>query len=236
MNVSNSLEPQSVLLKVRKALRLAPLSLLAFQLPGAIADAVLPALGLDETKATPRTLPIYVGITFLVFILSVLSTAATFALLQQIERGETPRLTGALQNLVLHLKPLIFASLLIGLLLGICMLDPWLIIPGLVFWTLYLFVPMLILSEGPLPLMTYFNRSTKLARAHFGKTFAIVLILFAITLGTIILDRAIEGWRERAFPDLPLLAAGLKGLFSLSIETLSTVWVCYFFLKLLNKR
>ena len=122
-----------------------------------------------------------------VWFMSVFSTAATFDFLRQAKTGR-PSLRAAFAALGTHAVPLLTAGFISGL-----VIIPGLIIlvPGIYFFGLYLFVPCFVMSEPRAPAFNYLALSSALSR---GRRVKIVLVATAIVLLSLGLDELQKIW------------------------------------------
>ncbi len=124
---------------------------------------VLAGLGLQEYDSAPAALFFWVPIGWFG---SVISAALSFDFVWQLEHGQVPQIGRSLKRLQEKLLPLLLESLIIGVPI---ILGSLLVLPGLYFFTIYLFVPGLVMVRPPSPAFSYLAESTLLARGRFFK-------------------------------------------------------------------
>jgi hypothetical protein len=229
--VATASQIKKVLSRTIGAIGRAPLLLIAVQVPEAAFDLV------DKTL-TPITekypMIAIIGILPIVWLLSALSVSLTFAAILRLESGEgaRPTLRGVCQDLSPRLGRLLGASLLNGI---VVLCGLLLLLPGIYFMAIYLFVPQLVMTLPAYPATTYLSLSKKLVRDHFWSTLGVVLILFVADFGLYVIGETLGTWLagtadEAGIRDAILVAT--KILLSLVTSTAINVGVSYFFLEI----
>jgi hypothetical protein len=189
-----------------------------------------------EKSLTPVTekypLVALVVILPLVWLLSALSIALTFAIVRRLRRGDGIGLGVVLSDLKPRLMRLLAASFLNGM---VVLCGLLLVLPGIYFMTIYLFVPQLVMTLPVYPASTYLHLSKNLVRTHFWSTLSVVLLLFLSDLGLYVVGETlgtwIGGWAENDAARDGLLI-GTKMVLSLLTSAGINVGISYFFLEL----
>ena len=199
----------------------APLHFLVLQIPEVSVEAIYAFF--PNLREAP--LPLIAAVLFpYLAITSFLSSALTFASLRQARAGGNPSLGNSI-NLVISKSKILFpTSLLTGVILLLGMVA--LLLPFLYFMALYLFVPFLVMTEGPLPWSVYLHKSKVLAKRRFWSCLALVLLMLAVSFGS---DAACNELREW-IPSYGLVA--LKLMVSLVTSAVLGVWTGLFFLEM----
>lgn len=160
---------------------------------------------------------------------SFLSSSLTFLVVSQTRAGRRPRLMALLAELATHAGTLIPVSLLTGL---ITVLGLPLILPFLYFLAVYLFVPMLVLSEPRQPWSLYLSKSKALSKKRFWFSLGAILIMLLVQIGIGAgvpeLERFFPGSVSVAEPALAIL----QGIATLMSSALMSLWISYYFLRL----
>ncbi|MCB0403475.1 MAG: hypothetical protein KDD51_01720 [Bdellovibrionales bacterium] len=140
----------------------------------------------DLCEAWTDANPFWGALIFIpyLFLTSYLSSAGTFWVLEKQTNWKA-----ALGTAFGQWRSLFAASLATGLiiLLGFAAI----LLPGIFFAAIYLFVPYLIMEESGLPLSVYMHRSKKLAQRHLLKTCGLVVGIIAIMTWSYFLGAAL---------------------------------------------
>lgn len=166
-------------------------------------------------------------------IASALATSATFSFILQKRQGRVPTLWTVWNAIAAKLPLLIPAALLVGLVCGLGIIA--LILPGLYFMTLYLFVPHLIVYEERSPLMTHLYKSTHLAKAQLKKTFSVVLVISFLSLFVFFGGETIGTWLGGVSTNGLIqntLLVSIKALFAMLAGVFIDIFTSEYFLKL----
>ncbi len=206
-----------------------PFHFLGLQIPAAsylvVEYFLRDALG-NETIATLAGTPY-------LFIASTFSTAATFASVAFTPEGTLSALQSTCNRVRAQWKILALASLVIGFITLVGMLA--LLLPGLYFAALYLFVPHLILSEPGQNLWAYLDRSKRLSRPriflHIGVVlFTLILMVWVYVVGD--MSTSLFG-SELASSSIAIgLSLVVQMFLSMVVGCLVDVWLSHYFLEL----
>jgi len=224
------LKPEGILSHSLKTLSKAPWHFFWLQFPAATIELV--------EKPTTAWLETHPVLTLLIclpyfFTVSILSTALTFSSVLVVNRNENPTFLGAFQTIKQHSRALVLAALLVGTVCALGMIA--LVIPGLYFTAVYLFVPHLILSDGKNPVMVYLHRSKLITKKVMLKTFSIVVSVFLASLVVFFAGETLGTWMGGlAHSDSirSLLLAAVKMSLAMLTGAVIDVGICYYFLRL----
>lgn len=120
---------------------------------------------------------------------SSLCSALTLGLIEEIPNKSTlPSLSAALNKVLNRFKRLLLSSLVVSLFFGLGLAA--FMIPGIYFMALYLFVPLIVLTEPEQPILSYLYHSkilVKQSRKVLLTTLTIVSLSMVIELATTVL-------------------------------------------------
>ena len=112
--------------------------------------------------------------------------ALTYVSVRDSRYGEAPTLARSWNEVSRKIFPLLNAYILAGIVIALGFLS--LILPGIYYLALYLFVPLVVIDEPRLPLSVYLLRSKKLAKASLKRTLALTLLLLFFGLFLAVLE------------------------------------------------
>jgi len=218
----------------KAALFSAPLHFLILQLPEASSDVLEKLFPSGEGQG-----PLFwrVAILFPYFcIASTAASALTFASVFRQAQKQPLTLRYNLKIAREKMGILVPVSLLLGLvtLLGFVAL----IIPGIYFMAIFLFVPPLIISEPPLPWSVYLSKSKKIAKTAIWQTLAIVTVFFLINFAVFAQSSFVESELNHWFGASmisSILALAATAVLSIIIGAFVNVWIAFYFLSLKEK-
>lgn len=143
--------------------------------------------GISETavfllgEPTDGSARLYVAVVFpVIWLMNSLGTAATFSFFRQARNEGYSTAALALKNVSEKFWPLIQAEAIVGcaVLLGI-----FLILPGIYFLAIYLFVPFLVIERPRQAIFSYLAESQVLARRALWPLIALSVFLLLVGLG-----------------------------------------------------
>ncbi len=222
----------SLLGKTFHAFVSSPLFFLLVQIPEASAEVVYELL----TPYSQNNLILTFALFFpYLCVVSFLSSAAVFLGVDALSRGRKPSFSEIFHKIWKKIGVLIPVSLLTGFiaLLGLVAL----ILPFLYFLAIYLFVPMLVVTESKQPWSVYLHQSKIQSKLTFKWSLAAVLVMLGVQVGQEILFRELArfgGGGENA----TFALFGLKLLTQLVSSSMIGIWISYYFLHqgVINKR
>lgn len=218
----------TIIRSVLQSLREHPWSLLLVQLPAA---SINPIQDLGETwlEAHP-ILGVILCLPYL-FLTSFVSSGGTLQVVRDGSSGKKA-LTTAFARWRLLLPAGVIAGSLI--LLGLVAV----VIPGIYFASIYLFLPYLIMEEADQPLTVYMYRSKQLAKTQFKTTILVVVsVLFIMTwsflfgdwFATLIAGNTMGAFGQKCIQILTHL------VLAIFVGTVVDVWISHYFLRLRGK-
>ncbi len=152
-----------------------PLSLLALQGFDLVSELVL--YYIDDPQASR----LFYAVGFpIVWFMTVFATAATFDFIRQHHRGVIPSVGSALTALGARLWSMSKTELIAGLAV---MMGLLIVLPGLYFLTVYLFVPCFVMTLPPSSAFTYLAESKQLTRGRFWPLFILSVCIIALSVG-----------------------------------------------------
>ena len=212
-----------------RALKTAPLHYLALQLPEASFDLVEHSLAPVSDKHPLFALLIILP---LVWELSAISIAFTFASILRRRRGEKPSIRQSVTEVRGRLRQILPSSFLVAI---VVLLGLFLLVPGIYFMAIYLFVPHFAMIMSPAPATAYLNLSTRLVRQHLWTTLCLVVFIFlldfAIYLGSETLG-TFAGGVSLSPVGRDIILTATKITLSLITSAAINVGVSYFFLEI----
>lgn len=139
--------------------------------------------GAESGPASPEVLLGFLcatmGVLLLILILVPIGQAATLYVIGQEFIDERVGVGAALQFALKRWLPLLGASIVVGLAVGVGMVLC--LIPGFIFWTWFAFAAQVVVMEGLGPIDAM-NRSKDLGSNSFGRVLGLLLLMFAILL------------------------------------------------------
>jgi hypothetical protein len=205
--------------------------LFACQLPVGFVEILQQLLGVHDSVqaswvATLIVLPVF-------FMASFFSSAMTFISVRLRLAEHMPSRTLLGEGIAGFAKPLVLASLVVGTLIGLGLAA--IILPGLVFMALCLFVPHLIISDPPASIPVYLYRSRKLAMMRPWMTICIVSVFFIMSTGLFLLGESTGtafGIITGSFYLRQAVLVGVRMFFTMAGGMLMDVFVSVYFLRL----
>lgn len=168
-------------------------------------------------------------------IASVLSSALTFASVMQTESkgAQFPLLSVSISRVREKITILIPAAFLVGV---VCVLGfAAMLLPGIYFATLYLFVTPLIMIEPKTNLTVYLHRSSQLSKKNLMRNLTLVATMLVLALGGYLsgttLSSAAVGITTNTILQV-VIHILIRVLFSACLGAFIDVSICYYFLDL----
>ena len=222
-----------VILKSIRSFQRQPLSLLLLQLPAALAAVLNEAIPaqtastLEVAIALAIILPLLVGVT-------TFSTAATYVHIKA--ESASPSLRDSFSFTLKSARQWLPASFVVSVLV---LLGLPLVVVGIYFSAIYLFVPHEVIDEPGRPISLYLNRSKKLAKLALMTTLVVATLLLVIDFGLFIgAEQITETWIAGLSPRWKQLVALLsfKALLSLGVGAIVNVGLSHLYLSLKEAR
>lgn len=182
----------------------------------------LPNIWVQATLLLGIFLPLFI-------LLSTLATAFTFSAI--LHHADKPSIAAVVKRVLPHTLKLFGASFLAGLL---TIMGLSLILPGIYFGAIFLFVTHTVIQDPSAPISVYLTRSKKVAKKSLGLSIAVAVCLFASDFITA-LGGELMGQMISAAVHLPLslvLTFSAKMFLSMVVGATINVWVSLYFLRL----
>lgn len=165
-------------------------------------------------------------------IASTLTCALTFISVNERENGRRVNLTECFELLKPRLKSLVGASLALGFLfvLGLAAL----ILPALYFMAIYLFVPLLLVSNSQMTLSPALYRSSKMIKNHRGTAAFTVFVILLVGVLTFLVSYSL-GRFAGGITSIEALrfwvSAGIDAFLTMLTGAMIDLWIAGFFMK-----
>ncbi len=215
-----------------------PTIFLAIQLPLAVTEIIFRIVtpSIKGIEALPLKLFYASALWVLMFSANFLVQSLSVQALYSIRKSGSLQPRALLDFTLQRIAPLLISSVAIGLVVLAGMLA--FILPGLILFTLYLYVPNFITVTQKTPLMATFRRSSSFARAHASGTLVIVAV-FAVAFGISFaledgLQTVSEVYAGRGVPRL--LFDIIDITFSVGLGMCLQTWVAEFFIESIAER
>lgn len=201
-----------------RLLFLFPFQLFVLQSCDLLSEGLLAAV-----QEPTRNIWLYAAIVFPpLWFMTVFSTALTFDFLRQHFEGAKPSVLTAYRNLARKLPQMLKAEGIVGLAV---ILGLNLILPGLYFMTLYLFVPCLVMTRPKMPTFSYLSEASDMTRGYFWKLLCLSIVILILSLGLNEIQAQWLSWAGKGFLQVAV-ALGISLVLGAAVNTFLTV--CFF--------
>jgi len=186
--VANGAQLLKICRESGRAIRKAPWHFLLLQAPEAGFDIVEKTLTpLSESSPFLALLIILP----LVWLLSALSISLTFASVQRMRKRQAPDWKKSVKDVRKHLGQILPASFLVGI---VVLCGLLLLIPGIYFMAIYLFVPQIAMTYPKYPATTYLSISKAKVQPHLWTTCGLVTAIFIVDFLVYLFGETLGTW------------------------------------------
>lgn len=218
----------AVFLKTIKSLQTQPVLFLCLQLPSASTEVIETHLSGASIETSPFQALIWIPFFFF---MSTLTTTLTYFAMVGVRDGREFSMSDFVKVLQEKWLVLLAAALLVGV---ICLAGFLaLVLPGIYFTAMYLFVPQIVMDEANHKVMVSLNRSKALFKQAKLKTIFVVSIIFLSSIAVYFAGETIGTWlggvltHEGTFRTFTLIL--VKVLISLPVGALLDVFSSHYY-------